>query len=170
MKKLLLVFTGLLIASLSYSQGLVHVKGQNALDLRYFHAGNGKAYELGYARFLRDDFVFKSGLNYEKGKIGLTEYSDISLKLTPEYTLYTMFSKIFFNASLPIVGTIQNTINPEYISSVPYFIYGFGIGGEIEYYPISNFALVIEAYELFTNNNKFGKFHYQIGGGLRINF
>jgi hypothetical protein len=177
MKKFLLAFTGLLIASLSYSQGLVHVKGQNALDLRYFHAGNGKAYELGYARFLRDDFVFKTGLNYEKGKhpfnfpdfaVYNTSYQNYTLKLGAEKTVYPILNgKGFFNIQLPLFASINTFDNLEFQSKENKFVYGGGLGVGFEIYFLSRFGLVIDAQQFVSPNNPFGKFHYNVGGGLR---
>lgn len=183
MKKLLLILSGLLLTTLSFSQGLVHVKGQNVLDLRYFHAGNGKAYEIGYARFLRDDFVFKSGLNYEKGKYPFnftnplnstdmtvynTSYKNYTLKLGAEKTVYPILNgKGFFNIQLPIFASINTFENIELQSKENKFVYGTGLGVGFEIYFIGRFGIVIDAQQFVSPNNPFGKYHYNVGGGLR---
>lgn len=145
-----------------------HLKGMKSLNLQYGWAMYGNYVNIGYGHLLKDRLMFNVDLNYEYGKIGFSHYDYKNVKLGLMHTVYKIKNTVFMNVAYGgIAGVIQSK-NEEIFQSEKKFntgLYG-GVNGEI--YIVNKVSLLLMAEQQYNFMDKFGKWHFHLGGGLRF--
>ncbi len=167
-KNTLVLIITLFILNNIQAQKLRHVEGNVAIDVSIHLTDYAPAYSLVYTHFFKDDMLFKVKLNYEKGLIGLSNYTAYLLSPTVAHTPLKIKSSLFLNFELGGIIGVEQASNPEYVEEYNTFLYGVNGGVEAEYYFLNNIAVLLNINELITQNSKFGNARYQIGFGLRL--
>lgn len=179
MKKRILVFIAMVsLAFTAKSQdteiALRHIKGIKSLDLG---AGTGFYeinYEAGLSIWHGSNFFMHYYFNFEHTKIDPSDFTDYTVQFVPNYTLFKIGDKMYFNINLGLSAGMQKIKEYKDVStSFTYagdnkFIYG-GVGGaNLEFYVNKSTALVLEARQFYFQNYDFGTMKYQINGTIRF--
>ena len=145
-----------------------HLKGMKCLDVQYGWATYGTFYNLGYSQLLKDKLMLNVHLNYEYGKIGTSKYDYKNLKFGLNDSFYKIKNTVFFNICYGgILGFIEGK-NEEIFITQQNFNAGLYAGGNIEVYLFNKFSIIGLAEQQYNFMDKFGNWHFHLGGGLRF--
>lgn len=145
-----------------------HVMKQQFLDGRCLYAHLGPAFELNYGYLITDDLQFHIGVNYEQGKINFSSFEYENLKLGVSYSVFKINRSIYINPDLSaFVGAMKAT-NSDLQVKDNYFNYGLSGGMNIEAFVLSKVSLLFIGEEQYNFKDKFGKWHYNVGVGIRV--
>lgn len=175
MKKFILTFVFCIsIAIMSIAQNemekisLRYVKGYNGIEIGAGVTKFSTYYSLSSQHFFRDRYFIKPSVSYEIGKIELTDYRELTLIIGINKNLLSYQDNLFFNVG--IGPAIQNqTTSNELLNRKDEF-FPLGVAGNInlELYITKHVALNGNLIEIYSFNDKFGKFRYLLGAGLKI--
>jgi len=150
------------------SQTMRHVKGNQSIDVTAHLTAFSPAYSVGFSNYFKEKLIGKLKLNYESGRIGISDYTAVLLMPSVTYTPFNFKSIAFFNLEGGIVLGMEKGSNESFIENINTFIYGINLGSEVEIFIGSKIALLVNFNEIITFSSKFGNARYQIGSGVRI--
>ncbi len=147
---------------------LRHISGFKALDIVTGMNKFGKYMQFGYSYYINNRTMFQSSVSWERGKINIAGYDDIFLHAGMSHTVYKIKEFCFINIHYCGLLGVENNKNTYLDKSESLFDYGGGAGGNIELFLTDRIALLLNFDEYYRLQNKFGKFHFHAGAGLRI--
>ncbi len=147
-----------------------HAKGIKTISLMY---GGTKYSPFRYAKaefgyFFQDNLVMRSGLNWDKGEVGQTNYWDLKVNAGIGGSIYDIGNKFYINLYGGAQCGLERTFNRPYQQKDFHFVYGGFAAAEMEYF-IGNFGIVGEFQEYLTLGSPFGNLHWSLSFGLKYN-
>lgn len=145
-----------------------HLKGMKCMDIQYGWATYGTFYNLGYGQLLKDKLMLNIHLNYEYGKIGTSKYDYKNLKFGLNHSVYKIKNTVFLNIGYGAIAGFIQGVNEDISVREQKFNTGIYAGGNLEIYLFNKFSVVGLAEQQYNFMDKFGKWHFHLGGGLRL--
>lgn len=168
MKYIIICFFYFSSVCILHAQGLRHVKGNLGIDATIHLTKFDPAFSIGYANYITERWIQKTKFNYEKGKIGSSNYQTFFIIPTVSYSQLNIKSIVFFNLEFGGFIGIETSENSEFIKNETVLLYGINAGIEIEYFIINKLAIISNINELISFSSKFGNYRYQLGIGVRF--
>ncbi len=147
---------------------LHHLKKMQSIDVRVMYAKLGTAFEFNYGYLMTDEAQFHIGAYYEFGKIGYTTYDYKNAKIGVAYSLFKVGQRLFISPDLSLLAGFIKGKSSDFETTDSYFNYGVSLGLNTELYITNKLCFLIVADQQYNFKDQFGKYHYNVGAGLRL--
>lgn len=175
MKKFSLTFVFFIsISILAFSQyerekiSLRYVKGYNGFEIGAGITKFSKYYSISSQHFFKDKYFLRPSVSYEFGRIELTDYRELSLIVGINRNIINYQDILFINIGIGPALQNQTTNNELLDLKDEFFLLGVAGNINLELYLTKHIALNGNLTEIYSFNDKFGKFRYLLGAGLKI--
>jgi len=170
MKKIFLPILMLALSSLLANAQVRHLKGQKALEVMAGITEYSQVYGGGFSQYFNSKLYLKGVLGYEYGTISNVDFTSYLVDLTVNYTVFSINSKVFFNAVLGASGIYEETETLESTFEQERFSPGIIGGFEIEVFLSDRIILIINGSQRHYFQSELGSNRWLATAGLKYIF